>query len=149
MVHSDAPAVGRYVVPIGKPAAVTAKHQPPQEAEEAPKGSIAEWEALQGKGREGREEKREEKQEDALEAASPTSANVTVPPQKLEAHGPRKPGDAHGLGELRVIIDGKQVLMLPINVGDLLKLDEGRAWVGFTGATGATYQECRSVSFEA
>jgi len=40
-----------------------------------------------------------------------------------------------------VIIDGKQVLMLPVNVGDLLKLDEGRAWVGFTGATGATYQE--------
>ena len=93
--------------------------------------------------------KQEEMPEDALQAASPTSANMTVPPQKLEAHGPRKPGDAHGLGELRVIIDGKQVLMLPINVGDLLKLDEGRAWVGFTGATGATYQECRSVSFEA
>ena len=143
--YSDAPAVGRYIVPIGKPAAVTARHRPPQEAEEAPEGSIAEWEALQGKGGEGREAK----QEDALQAASPTSANMTVPPQKLEAHGPRKPGDAHGLGELRVIIDGKQVLMLPINVGDLLKLDEGRAWVGFTGATGATYQECRSVSFEA
>jgi hypothetical protein len=142
--YSDSPAVGRYIVPIGKPAAVTAKHRPPQEAEAELRGSIEEHETLQGEGREGREEK----DEDALQGTSATSADVTTSLQQLESHGPRRPGDAHGLGELRVIIDGKQVLMLPVNIGDLLTLDEGRAWVGFTGATGATYQECRSVSFE-
>jgi hypothetical protein len=142
--YSDSPAVGRYIVPIGKPAAVTAKHRPPQEAEAELRGSIEEHEKLQGEGREGREEK----DEDALQGTSATSADVTTSLQQLESHGPRRPGDAHGLGELRVIIDGKQVLMLPVNIGDLLTLDEGRAWVGFTGATGATYQECRSVSFE-
>ena len=134
--YSDSPAVGRYIVPIGKPAAVTPKHRPGQEAEEEHEGE------LQGEGR-------EEKGKEASQGTSATSADVTTPPQQLESHGPRRPGDAHGLGELRVIIDGKQVLMLPVNVGDLLKLDEGRAWVGFTGATGATYQECRSASFEA
>ncbi len=59
----------------------------------------------------------------------------------VRSHGPRKPADVHGLGELRVILDGKQVLKVAVNVGDVLKLDNGRAWVGFTGATGATYQE--------
>ena len=132
---SNSPAVGRYIVPIGEPATVTAKHQLAQEEEEELQEEV--------------EEGREEKEKNAFQDNSPKTANVTTAPQQVGFHGPRKPGDAHGLGELRVIVDGEQVLMVPVNVGDLLTLDEGRAWVGFTGATGATYQECRSVSFEA
>ncbi len=129
---SDSPAVGRYIVPIGKPTAVTAKHQPAQDEE-----------------KQLLEEVKEEREENEQNGIQEMPAGVTTPPQQVGHHGPRKPGDAHGLGELRVIVDGEQVLLVPINIGDLLTLDEGRAWVGFTGATGATYQECRSVSFEA
>ena len=39
------------------------------------------------------------------------------------------------------VIVGAQVLRVPLDLGGLLRLQQGRAWVGFTGATGAAYQE--------
>ncbi len=43
-----------------------------------------------------------------------------------------------GLGTLSVYIDDlyTPLFVVPMNLGSTLKLDNGRAWVGFTSATG-------------
>jgi len=48
----------------------------------------------------------------------------------------------HGLGTLRVFVDhlDEPALTVPLNLGAILDLDAGRAWVGFTSSTGAAYQ---------
>ena len=55
---------------------------------------------------------------------------------------PAEPPAQHGLGVLRVFVDdlADPVLTVPVNLGAHLGLDQGRAWVGFTSATGAAYQ---------
>lgn len=50
-------------------------------------------------------------------------------------------GGLRYIGILSVHLDGRRVLRIPINLEELLTLDSGRAYVGFTGATGAAYQE--------
>ena len=48
-----------------------------------------------------------------------------------------------GMGQLEVYLDDlvSPVLVTPLNLGGLLHLYHGRAWVGFTGATGlSTWQ---------
>lgn len=50
-------------------------------------------------------------------------------------------GNMRYVGALRVLLDGKIVLRMPLNLEALLKLDRGRAYLGFTGATGSAYQE--------
>lgn len=43
-----------------------------------------------------------------------------------------------GLGQLEVYVDNmnKPVIVTPVNMGGLLDLEHGRAWVGFSGSTG-------------
>lgn len=50
-------------------------------------------------------------------------------------------GNLGYIGILRVALDGKDILRVPINLEELLTLDNGQAYVGFTGATGEAYQE--------
>ena len=49
-------------------------------------------------------------------------------------------GNMRYMGVLRVHLDGKVVITVPLNLEDAIHLDEGRAYVGFTGATGTAYQ---------
>ena len=51
------------------------------------------------------------------------------------------------MGMLAVHLDGRRILKVPINLEDLLTLDRGRAYVGFTGATGSAYQEHSIVNW--
>jgi hypothetical protein len=52
-----------------------------------------------------------------------------------------------GLGLLSVYIDDlySPILITPIDLGSTLKLDDGRAWVGFTGATGENNWQAHDV----
>ena len=50
-------------------------------------------------------------------------------------------GNLRYIGMLTIHLDGRRILKVPINLEELLTLDRGRAYVGFTGATGAAYQE--------
>lgn len=60
-------------------------------------------------------------------------------------------GDSRGLGTLAVYIDdggglgsytpADAVLAMPINLGSVLRLPEGRAWVGFTSSTGRAWEK--------
>jgi len=45
-------------------------------------------------------------------------------------------------GTLRIYLDdpSNPILVLPIDIGAVLDLDEGRAWLGFTGATGMAWE---------
>ena len=61
-----------------------------------------------------------------------------------------QPSDVHainpmrsGTGTLQVFLDDMDaaLLALPIDLGHTLGLADGRAWVGFTAATGRRYQE--------
>ncbi len=46
-----------------------------------------------------------------------------------------------GLGMLYIYCENLLVLVVPLNLASTLKLNRGRAWVGFTAATGeATWQ---------
>lgn len=45
-----------------------------------------------------------------------------------------------GQGVLQVFVDGQRFLAIRVNLGTLLSLDNGRAWVGFTAATGGSYE---------
>ena len=57
----------------------------------------------------------------------------------------------HGLGTMKVFIDdlADPVLTVPINLAAFMDLDNGRAWVGFTAATGRSMQnhDVQSFSF--
>ena len=50
-------------------------------------------------------------------------------------------GGGESPGVIRVHVDGRMVLELPLVLEEALELDEGRAYVGFTAATGEAYQE--------
>ena len=50
-------------------------------------------------------------------------------------------GNMRYTGMLHVHLDGRLVLRVPLNLETLLRLEDGSAFVGFTGATGAAYQE--------
>jgi len=50
-------------------------------------------------------------------------------------------GNMRYTGMLHVHLDGRLVLRVPLNLETLLHLEDGSAFVGFTGATGAAYQE--------
>ena len=41
----------------------------------------------------------------------------------------------------------RHTLKVPINIEELLTLDSGKAYVGFTGATGQAYQEHKIVQW--
>ena len=45
------------------------------------------------------------------------------------------------VGTLKLTLDDAVILRVPLNLETLLRLDQGRAYVGFTGATGSAYQE--------
>lgn len=55
----------------------------------------------------------------------------------------------HGLGTMKVYVDdlAEPALTVPINLGAFLDLDAGRAWVGFTAATGERAQHHDVLSF--
>ena len=57
----------------------------------------------------------------------------------------------HGLGTMKVFVDdlADPVLTVPINLAAFMDLDNGRAWVGFTAATGRSMQnhDVQSFSF--
>ena len=52
-----------------------------------------------------------------------------------------------GLGMLYVYVNnmGKPVLVVPLNLDATLKLNKGRAWVGFTAATGTHSWQAHDV----
>jgi hypothetical protein len=50
---------------------------------------------------------------------------------------PEKPS---GAGQIQVFLDGVRVLTTELDLASLVRLDTGRAWVGFTGATGGAWQ---------
>ena len=54
---------------------------------------------------------------------------------------PNERGGLRYLGVLRVFLDGMRVLTVPVNLEEAMTLDGGRAFVGFTAATGGAYQE--------
>jgi len=102
----------------------------------------------------------------ALMAGMPT-AEVSTPVAKdraelfVETSGSGLPGrDRHPLGTLALYVDdmADAVLTVPVNLGEHLHLDHGRAWIGFCAATGAAFanhdiqrfrfSEGRSRSFE-
>lgn len=53
-------------------------------------------------------------------------------------------------GELSIYFDdsGSPVLTVPLDLSDLLMLDDGKAWVGFTAATGGAYENHDILSWE-
>ena len=53
-------------------------------------------------------------------------------------------------GTLSVFLDGSQALQAPVDLSTLLSLNNGSAWVGFTGATGGSMEtnDLLSWSFE-
>ena len=57
-------------------------------------------------------------------------------------------GNMRYVGSLAVRLDGAEVLRIPLNLEDVIRLDKGRAYVGFTGATGAAYQEHSVVAWQ-
>jgi Bacterial lectin len=56
---------------------------------------------------------------------------------------------AYKPGTLTIFLDDltKPVLTVPVDLGTKLRLDEGKAWVGFTGATGRRFQAHDILSF--
>ena len=56
---------------------------------------------------------------------------------------------AYTPGTLRIFLDDltKPVLTVPVDLGTKLRLDEGKAWVGFTAATGRRFQAHDILSF--
>ena len=56
-------------------------------------------------------------------------------------------GGLRYLGMLTVHLDGKRILRVPINLEEVITLDSGKAYVGFTGATGSAYQEHSIVNW--
>jgi hypothetical protein len=52
-----------------------------------------------------------------------------------------------GVGTLAVYVDDMQspVLVTPLDLGSTLQLDDGRAYVGFTGATGDNHWQVRAL----
>jgi hypothetical protein len=56
-------------------------------------------------------------------------------------------GNLRYIGVLSIHLDGRRILRVPINLEELLTLDGGRAYVGFTGATGVAYQEHSVVNW--
>lgn len=63
-----------------------------------------------------------------------------------EARGSARAEGGYGL--LRVLVDEREALTLPIDLSALLDLDEGGAYVGFTGSTGLAFQEHKVVRWE-
>ena len=146
--YAASPAVGDYMVPVGEPAGVT----------EDPPSSKAGTKMI---GHEAQTKSKERAAADGSKALPPTMTLASPPnaskdrtsieqPESVgtwgsrlgKPHGPRRQNlDAHGMGLLRVELDGKEVLRVPLDLDAVLTLDKGRAYVGFTGATGAAYQE--------
>jgi peptide-N4-(N-acetyl-beta-glucosaminyl)asparagine amidase len=62
-----------------------------------------------------------------------------------------KPGDQGNPGNIAIYLDNMErpILNAHVNLAELLSLDEGQAWVGFTGATGkhAQAHDIHSFSF--
>ena len=146
--YAASPAVGDYMVPVGEPAGVT----------EDPPSSKAGTKMI---GHEAQTKSKERAAANGSKALPPTMTLASPPnaskdrtsieqPESVgtwgsrlgKPHGPRRQNlDAHGMGLLRVELDGKEVLRVPLDLDAVLTLDKGRAYVGFTGATGAAYQE--------
>ena len=76
------------------------------------------------------------------------SADWSQLPPALRAARLEANDDALGKpGTLSVHLDERRVLRMPLNLRAVLQLDDGTAYVGFTGATGAAYQEHSIVAW--
>jgi hypothetical protein len=60
-----------------------------------------------------------------------------------------KPGDQGNPGSIAIYLDNMErpILNAYVNLAELLNLDEGKAWVGFTAATGRRFQAHDILSF--
>lgn len=70
-------------------------------------------------------------------------------PHLIDLVYPPAAGYQHGLGVLKVWVDDTAgpSLTVPMNFGAFLDLESGTAWVGFTSATGASFQNHEILSW--
>jgi hypothetical protein len=79
---------------------------------------------------------------DSADAANPLEiATLSRMPAVASRLTSAQRGNLRYLGMLSVHLDGKRILRVPLNLEELLTLDGGRAYVGFTSATGTAFQE--------
>jgi hypothetical protein len=82
----------------------------------------------------------------AVQSKSPTQSRVFLgsanPPFSIQSGGIHTAQISYDPGFLKISVDGSATPLLQVNIDldTLLDLQDGRAWVGFTGATGAAWE---------